>query len=595
MKAIRRFIGILGDSPTYDRDRANLISGFTIGTAGLLLNAAVMFLVMPLMLDPDDRDFRSITENVEFGQLLALILLGGATGFATLLIPLRLLSVFWGPRVGRYFDQIVLSGISPLRFVIGKVMSQNLFLALILFLLFPYLVLSLTLGGVDLWFFLGGLFLVWLYCMALALVTLWVSLYLNELLAAAFVIAGAVFISACGCTPIPYQPFVFTPFPALVRPIYQSMPYFRGDMTTSWETLFIACSVGMSCIICVSLAAINIGPLYGITRDNSTFGEVVRAGDSKRKRWFRLRYHIQRPSELAFFYENRDLESRRNDGAKRWGFGLGGMLFLSLGVSAGIVYLITYSLTARGGVVSGWMPYEFHTINLSVYGVGLILAVFVFSHPKNSTYLRVPFLLGRTVEVSKLDTACFLIFVAVSSAAAIAVPFGLERFVVAPFAKGTLFPEFIYGDEGARADYSRIVLEGVLVLSLCALVIYSIHRVLCLMTWLRTVAVVGTTAFYLLLVCLIPFVCAMMFMTIDELKAIPALVEWAPTIGMSSPFIVMGFLFKEIPEERFPRDLPITSFYVVHITLLILILFWIFKRGRAVRNEYLAASQLDSA
>src|ERR1700744_151942 len=131
MNSVRRFFSFFLDSPTYGRDRANLISGFSIGVAGLLLNGAVLLLVVPLLFAPEG-GFRNVTDNMEFGQLLAMILLGGATAFATLLIPLRLVTVFWEPRAGRYFDQIVLSGISPLRFVIGKAASQNLFLALIL-------------------------------------------------------------------------------------------------------------------------------------------------------------------------------------------------------------------------------------------------------------------------------------------------------------------------------------------------------------------------------------------------------------------------------------------------------------------------------
>ena len=116
MKLLRKINAALFDSPTFGRDRANLISGFTIGSAGLLLNGAIMCFVMPLLFDPDDEWFRQVTEGIGFGQTLALILLGGATILATLLIPLRLVSVFWGPRIGRYFDQIVLSGISPTRF-----------------------------------------------------------------------------------------------------------------------------------------------------------------------------------------------------------------------------------------------------------------------------------------------------------------------------------------------------------------------------------------------------------------------------------------------------------------------------------------------
>ena len=140
MNMVRRMIGLFRDSPSYGQDRANLISGFTIGVTGLLLNGAVLMLLLPLMIDPNDSDFRELTGNIEFGQLLAIMLLGGATAFATLLSPLRLVSVFWGPRTGRYFDQIVLTGITPFRFVIGKATSQNLFLALVLFLLLPWMV-----------------------------------------------------------------------------------------------------------------------------------------------------------------------------------------------------------------------------------------------------------------------------------------------------------------------------------------------------------------------------------------------------------------------------------------------------------------------
>jgi hypothetical protein len=37
MNAVRRFIGLFQDSPTYGRDRANLVSGASIGITALLL------------------------------------------------------------------------------------------------------------------------------------------------------------------------------------------------------------------------------------------------------------------------------------------------------------------------------------------------------------------------------------------------------------------------------------------------------------------------------------------------------------------------------------------------------------------------------
>ncbi len=584
MNSVRRWFAFLGDSPTYGRDRATLISGFTIGTAGLLLNGAVLLLVLPLMLDPDDHDLRMLTENLEFGQLLALILLGGATIFATLLIPLRLLTVFWGPRIGRYFDQVVLSGISPLRFVIGKAASQNLFVGLIVFLLLPYLVLSLTLGGVNVQFFLAGLFLVWLYCMALALVTLWASLYFNELLAALFVMLAAAMLSALGCIPLPTQPFVMTPFPALLHPVYSSIPELAGEVPAEFLPVFVACAVCLAAVIGVSLFAIHLGPMFGIIRENSTFGEVVRQGDSKRKRWFRLRLHIQRPSEIAFFYENRGGALRRNEGLIRWGFGFAGLLLLSSAATGTFLYFISTYVAASGGRWNWWV-YEFHFSYLTIHGLGLALAILVFSHARNSTYLRLPFALGRNAEVSRLDTAAFLLFALLSTAASVATPYYFEQTCAAPTGN-TVFPALMYVTDGRPMDYARVAVEGSAVISVAALLIYAFQRLACLLSWIRSAAFAAVGGLYFIGVCMLPVFFAMMFLEVPELRDVPLFAEWAPQLAMVSPFTVEMHLFHEMG-PRFPNDVSTAPFYVVHGVLLGLALFEVRRRGRKVRAMYL--------
>lgn len=585
MNAARRIISFFRDSPTYGRDRATLISGFSIGTAGLLLNGAVLMLVLPLMLDPDDRDFRVLTENLEFGQLLALILLGGATLFATLLIPLRLLTVFWGPRVGRYFDQIVLSGISPLRFVIGKAASQNLFLGLILFLLLPYLVLSLTLGGVQLKFFLAGLFLVWLYCMALALVTLWISLYVNELLAALLVITGAATLGGLGCIPLRIQPFVMTPLPALLHPVYSSIPFLDGEIPADFFPVFIACAGCMAGLIGASLFAIHLGPLFGIVRENSTFGEVVRAGDGKRKRWLRLRLHIQRPSEIAFFYENRSRAFRRNEGLIRWGIGLYGLLLLSAAAYFGLCYLMSTYLAAWGGGRSWWV-FEFHAFYLTIHGCSLALGVLVFSHAKNSTYLRLPVCWGWSAEVARLDTVAFLLFALLTTAASIATPFYFEQSCAAP-AGVTLFPELAGITRGRPVDYVRVAVEGTAALTVAGLLAYAMQRFGCLLAWIKSATILGVAAVYFFGVCMLPLVIGMMFLEVPDLRDVQPFATWAPRLAMVSPFTVMMHLFNEMG-SRFPADATTTPFYVVHGVLLVLTLLAVRRRGRRLRATYLA-------
>ncbi len=594
MNAIRRMLDLFRDSPTYGRDRANLISGFGIGTSALLLNAAVLMLVLPLMLDPNDRDFRELTENVEFGQLLALILLGGATAFATFLIPLRLVGVFMGPRMGRYFDQIVLSGITPLRFVIGKATSQNLFLCLILFLLLPYLVLSLSLGGVDFTSFLACLFLVWLYCMELAVVTLWASLYLNELLAAISVIVGAAILGGFGFAPLPVQFFVVTPFPALIHPVYRSLPFLQAEIPADFGPIFLSCAFAMSIVICVSIFAIYLGPLYGIVRENSTFGEVVRRGDSKRKSWLRLRPHIQRPSEIAFFYENRSESFRRVEGLIRWGSGFLGLTLLSMVAYGGFAYFVHYAIVNwGGGGQNRWLGYGFQVGCLVIHGVGLVLAMLLFSHPRNTTYLRLPLLLGRNVEVSRMDTLCFAAFAALSTIVAVATPNLFEHYSAVPNNQTLFFP-LQYGGGNRVLEFARINVEGKLVLLVAGLVIYGLHRLVCMSVWMRSVSLFASAGVYFLVVCVGPLFVGAMFIEVRELRQIPFFVESAPVVAMVSPMVVVLDMFNEFGSQ-FPQNMSPVPFYLVHAVLSCVLLVALRIQGRKLRSLYLVDQELTDA
>jgi len=586
MKFFHRIVNLFRDSPTYGRDRASLMSGVMIGSTALILNVAVLFMLLPLMLDPNDRDFRDLTENVEFGQLLSLILLGGATAFATFLIPLRLLSVFWGPRIGRYFDQIVLSGITPLKFVIGKVTSQNLFLILIAVLLLPYLVLSLALGGVKPAQFLAGLFLVWQYCMMLSILTLWASLYLNELLAAVVVAGTATMLSVLGCMPIPFQPFVVTPFPALIHPILKALPFLDGFVTTQFWSVFFSCSICMAVLSIGGLFAIHMGPLYGIIRDNSTFGEVVRSGDSKRKRWLRLRLHIQRPSELAFFYENAVGGLRRFEGLIRWGATLGGLLLLLTTAYVTFGYLIATYVLSGTNVSRGWWLYDFHTTYLVIHAVAMTLGVLLFCHARNTTYLRIPFAAGRQATVSRLDTAGFLIFLAVATAAVIGMPHWFERNVAAAV-NFTLFPDSLELARNRPVDFSRIALVGSLIISTSAVVLYLLNRLLCLWMWLRSLSFLVTAVVYVGLIGLLPILCGTLFLEVSELREIHVISDHAPTIMLISPFSAVVLLFNELG-PAFPADLSTAPFFVVHGVFGCAILGLIHRRSRNVRPDYLA-------
>ena len=583
MSALRSFFHLFRNSPTFGRDRANLISGFTIGTTALALNTSVLIMVLPLMLDPNDRDFQMLTQNIEFGQLLGLILMGGATAFATLLIPMRLGAVFMGPRVGRYFDQIVLSGISPLRFLIGKVTSQNLFLALVLFLLLPWFVLVLALGGLHLGVFLGNLILVWLYCMMLAMLMLWLSLYINEIVAMLMLMYVAAVFCVVGCIPIPVQPFVVTPFPALMHTIYAAVGEKDPAETQGYLGIFAYCVMGMATITMIAFAGIYLGPLYGIVRENSTFGEVVKPGDSKRKRRFRFRLHIQRPSEIAFFYENRGDAFRKHEGLVRWGTT---MVCLVIPVAVAWTLLIDSHIKFVATAVSNswqrWWVEEFHLICHAIYGAGIVLATFLYSHARNTTSLKLPVVFGWRPTVSRLDWIGFLLFLCLSAVATIVVPNVLEVTVAEP-AGTTLFPGPEAGGGNNEVDYRRLSIEGTLALTIAGFTVYLLQRTICTFLWMKTASMVLTSMLYTGLVCALPAFLGIFSYEMLRHQDYATIREFGKPIAAMSPFVVLMNLYKESP--RAWHEVSSFPFYVFHGLIITCLGPWLWKRSRRLQKE----------
>ena len=594
MIAVRRFLGLFRNSPTYGRDQASLISGWNIGLAGLVLNGTILMTLLPLMLDPNDPDWQMITESMEFGQILGLILLGGATAFATLLIPMRLTGVFMGPRIGRYFDQIVLSGITPLRFLIGKVTSQNLFLALVLFLLLPWFVLVLALGGLEWTTFFANLFLVWLYCIMLAVVMLWLSLYFNEVLAMLLVVGGGIFLCGLGCAPIPYQPFVVTPFPALLQCVYSASGMIEDEYFRSFSSVFTSCVIGMMTVTGMALVAISVGPLYGIIRDNSTFGEVVRAGDSKRKRRFRFRLHIQRPSELAFFYENRDDTLIRFEGLLRWGTG-----FVLLAVPVALVWKVYIDVICRffksmsaGGGMYGWFFAELLTACHIFHGVTLLIATLLFSHSRNTTYLQVPLIPGRKVSVSAMDSVCFVLVLLLSTGMTLGFPAWFNASLVVSSPLSEAVGSYNYS-RMTSANFVSEGWEGTIVLSVAAVAVYLLQRTLCLTMWMKSVSFLLVMVLYGVLVCVLPLAFGAMMSEVHELREYQLLYRSGPTIAAASPATILGTLYWGRPNS-FLYDPPAAVFYVVHGSLIFVCAFLLRRLSRTLRLEYLKASAKES-
>lgn len=589
MKLIRRVTSLLTDSPTYGPDRARLTSAVNVGLTGLLLNAGLLIMLMPIMLSPDDADIREITESVDFGNLLAIGLLGGATALATLLIPFRMAAVLFGPRTNRYFDQLVLSGMTPARYLLGKALVQNFQFGLILFLMLPWLVLSTCLGGIN-WARLPALLsAVWLFCNLVALVMLCLTLLMNDFGAAVSTVVIFAVFAGLGCIPVTPQPFLMTPMPLLVHGIFDNVsavPLLSWSFTTTWLLSMLMMSA--CCVACVLM--LKLGPLYGIIRDNSTFGEVVLKGDSGRKKWLRIRPHIQRPSELAFFYQNEHGILRRFEGTVRTG--------LSLLLVSGFVF----GATALIGLVFALNPNFWNTdfprdeVSAVFFGFvtallsfSLVFASYFFSHPVNTVFQKLPIFGRRMLTVSAWDWCGFLLSAVLTVAAAGGIFWWVETALANP-QQSTLFNSANSGQWGWQADWAHVARCTFVVIPFCGLTFYLWQRYFCLSFWTREGALVAAITAYGGFMCFVPLLFWGAVSEFPQLFPEDGIGRLFLNICDVSPLITVVKFWNNLP-PGYPPGRSIVPFFAGHAAVCLLLMWGIHRSSVKLRKRYIQSAE----
>lgn len=570
-----------------------------VATAAVLLNVFILSLIFPFLLEPDDRDYRSLTESLGFGGLFSLILLGGTLVIATVMIPFRLATVFLGPRIGRYFDQIVLSGISPFRLLIGNVTAQFNLIGLLLFLMLPHVVLAITFGGFQVSIFFACLILLVSYCVMLSLCTLWFSLHVNEIIAGLAVVALVVICGIFGGIPAAPQPMLMTPVPAFLQPVYAAIPMLANHRPfESFWSVFAGCLACMSVISCVAALCIHLGPLYGIVKSNSTFGEVVKPGDASKRKRFRFRLHIQRPSEIAFLYQNRGSLLTRYEGLIRWGLGFS-VLLLAVAIAETLRTYFTIDLSRNMGSsdanANPRFAYGFHTIGLVRHGITLVLGIFLFSHSRNTTLQSVSVVGKKTATVSRLDWIGFLGLMLLSSAANIGVFLSLEYSAL--LQNGfTLMPSSYTAssDYWRRISLPRLLYEGTLALNLCGLTAYLMQRWFCQKLWMKLVAFFWTYVAYGVLICGLPMLPLLIIEELSYRGNAGILRAIGAAIAMISPGMQLAVIGGE-NSSRIPFHFFWWMFYLSQAAMLF-VLIRAYKAGnRRLAGELLDPSAIENA
>jgi len=257
--------------------------------------------------------------------------------------------------------------------------------------------------------------------MMLGLMILWASLYVNELLAAAFVIGTATFLGFLGSFPTSWQPFVITPMAALLHPAHSVVSGVNAAERFRFGQIFLLTAGAMTSASAIALCSSLWDRSTALCATTAHSENVVCKGDSVRKRRFRFRLHIQRPSEISFFYENRTMHFRRWEAIARWGISMTSLLLVSGGSMCLLITLIGY-LAAIGESMNYDAAIAIHITCQVIHGCGLALAILLLSHSRNTTYLQLPWPAGHPAKVSLLDTFAFGVFLLVSSAFAILTP-----------------------------------------------------------------------------------------------------------------------------------------------------------------------------
>ncbi len=340
-------------SPSWERDAATITSPWRLGTWFLILNALILgslVLVYQLVTNlPPRHEVSQIVASMGMGRLFCGGIFLALTFFLTVFIPIRIFGIFVGPRMGRYFDQLVLSGITPWRLVAGKVVGQEVFFLIMLIASLPYFLLCLSFGGVSLEEVVLCLTVLFLYVHVLAIATLAASTLFSEWAALPVIILLFGFSAFAGLFPFSPHPLGVTPTGTIMSLFYQLFEA-RGIRGPAMDDFFLGGIPGLSLtpshlivyvavsllILIGGLMAVMLGPINALAPGMNTFGEVILPGDKKRASWLKRRWGLRRQGELSFLYENGSHHWRARDFWRRWE--LREMIFVTL-LGLGMIWL----------------------------------------------------------------------------------------------------------------------------------------------------------------------------------------------------------------------------------------------------------------
>ncbi len=310
------------NNPILGRQLATHFTGGRLGwvffllTGGLTLTHGILFAYFAQELSSSDT---GATREIAFFYHFAVIM-----AFIILFLPIKVCGFIEGPRASRSFDQIVVTGASPLLFFLGACLSGNLYQLVLYLITLPFAVSINLFLEVDFITILSGYFHLFLYGNVIMALTCAMSIPFREWVAVPMTIIGLFLWNILSViidrdwvifwrphiaefVPIRLLSRIGDPFESEFGNYYQRLqPYLNDDpVFFSWAIpLSIYPYLAWGTIILVSLLIIVLGPKLDFGPGLNVFGAVTFKGDRRKRSFRKARWGLVRKVEVAFFYEN---------------------------------------------------------------------------------------------------------------------------------------------------------------------------------------------------------------------------------------------------------------------------------------------------
>ncbi|MBL4847787.1 MAG: hypothetical protein JKY65_19915 [Planctomycetes bacterium] len=305
------------DNPSAEQDARSILSAPKVGLwLGLEVLAILIATGSMLVIAPaEEREFRDLLETVGTGGVLIDTTFLTITALLALIVPFRASGLLEGPRWRGYLDQVITTGLSPLRYFAGKFAASQPFFLAILLASFPFVTLFGLLGGADWGRVFFGYLLLYLYANLLLAVACALGSLMHEILAVLLTLILAVLGNMAAWLPFPavfatYSPARYFLLPsvetisgseaALLKELYGVVQLFGFSLPWLGWTLAVWALLLVLCLLTCAL-----GPLHAFVPGLNNFGTLVLPGDAKRFRLRKFRPFVARRTELAFLFDNR--------------------------------------------------------------------------------------------------------------------------------------------------------------------------------------------------------------------------------------------------------------------------------------------------